>query len=389
MDNSTWWVNAEQLDEEQKNIVSLPIEKNYLVVGAPGSGKTNLLLLRANYLAKSGFPNILLLVFTRTLREYIVSGASQYSFSSDKIMTSHSWMLDLVRQYDKQITLGNNFLENRLVLLREAEKIVEENDISNLYEAILLDEAQDYLPEEINFFRQVSNKIFAVADKNQKIYDGEDPLAQLNSIVDNTYELRRHYRNGLRICQLADGLIKTSKSQISLASTSNYNEEKSPSSVNIFRCKTLEEQCNLIFRRVNTQLKAFPNEFIGIISPLRKDVRIIGEFFNNSLLADKIYIQSAEDDFIPLNTGCPIIISTLHSSKGLEFRALHIASFECIKKFKKQKKLAFMSVTRVKTSLSIYHSGFLPGYFEQADTNMRRPPNMAKIEDLFGEIEEE
>jgi superfamily I DNA and RNA helicase len=84
----TWWVRPDQLDEDQKRIITLPIDKDYLITGPPGSGKTNLLLLRANFLVKSGLPDIVILVFTRTLKEFISTGASQYSLASDKILTS-------------------------------------------------------------------------------------------------------------------------------------------------------------------------------------------------------------------------------------------------------------------------------------------------------------
>ncbi len=381
--NNIWWVKPDQLDDDQKKVIDLDINKNYLVLGPPGSGKTNLLLLRANYLAKSGFPNILILVFTRTLKEFMATGSAQYSFSPDRIMTSHQWMLDLIRQYDKNVVFNDNFSENRIMLLQEALNIVKKNDISSLYEAILLDEAQDYLPEEIGLFKQVARRIFAVADANQKIYDGQGPFETLRDIADDTFELRRHYRNGLRICQLADGLAKGFRPYTPLASTSNYNEDNDPSSVNMFRCVNIEEQCRKIFDRVTTQLKAYPGEYIGIICPLRKDVRIMGNYFLNSLLASKIHVQNTDNESIPLNKDNPVIISTLHSAKGLEFRALHLASFEYIKKFRKQRNMAFMAVTRVNTSLSVYYCDNLPGYFEQADVNMRRPPEAPTLEELF------
>jgi superfamily I DNA/RNA helicase len=380
----TWWVKPEQLDENQREIVSLPIEKNFLIIGPPGSGKTNLLLLRANFLVKSGFPDIAILVFTRTLKEFVATGASQYSFSEDKIFTSTSWMMNIINQYDRSIPSIEDFGERRLCLVRETERVVEENNIGKIHEAILLDEAQDYIPEEIDLFHKVSKRIFAVADTKQKIYDGADPLEKLRSIVDETFTLRKHYRNGVRICQLADGLIKDTSGYIPLAKTSNYNEEVNPSTVNLFECKDLEEQCEKIYERLKTQIKAYPSEFIGILSPLRKDVRKIGDYFSNTDLASKINTHLSDEGRLPLVKEKPIVISTIHSAKGLEFRALHLASFESIKKFRKQRFLAYMASTRVKTSLSVYYTGNLPGYFEQADANMKRPPRTPKLTDVFG-----
>jgi KaiC/GvpD/RAD55 family RecA-like ATPase len=82
-----------------EKIISLPLHTNYLVLGPPGSGKTNLLLLRANYFARAGHPNILLLVFTRLLREFIVTGGVQYAFDTSKVKTHAKWQRDLLFEY--------------------------------------------------------------------------------------------------------------------------------------------------------------------------------------------------------------------------------------------------------------------------------------------------
>lgn len=47
--SSTWWVGEEELLPEQEDVLSIDLDKSILVSGPPGSGKTNLLLLRANH----------------------------------------------------------------------------------------------------------------------------------------------------------------------------------------------------------------------------------------------------------------------------------------------------------------------------------------------------
>ena len=53
MMEATWWTQPDQLDEDQKKVVALPMEGNHLVVGPPGRVKTNLLILRATYLYRA------------------------------------------------------------------------------------------------------------------------------------------------------------------------------------------------------------------------------------------------------------------------------------------------------------------------------------------------
>ena len=110
----------------------------------------------------------------------------------------------------------------------------------------------------------------------------------------------------------------------------------------------------------------------------------MSKFIVESPLVPKALIQNPSDKHVSFSVDKPIIICTLHAAKGLEFRALHIAGFEFIKKFRKQKNMSFTGVTRAKTSLSVYYSNGLPGYFEQAYVNMSRPPEIPELEELFG-----
>jgi len=70
--------------------------------------------------------------------------------------------------------------------------------------------------------------------------------------------------------------------------------------------------------------------------------------------------------------------------KGLEFRALHFAGCEYLKKFRHQRRLAYMAATRAKTSLSIYYSGRLPGYFQGAIAQMNPATQLPDLSDIFG-----
>jgi superfamily I DNA and RNA helicase len=195
--------------------------------------------------------------------------------------------------------------------------------------------------------------------------------------------LQFHYRNGLNICKLADGIAKESEDYKPLASTSNYDERTTPSTVEVIRTNTLEEQCNIIFGRIKVQLKAYPNEHIGIITPRREELYSLSQFFMQTDLYTDDLLQVREDGSECFDHNRPIILTTLHSAKGLEFRVLHIAALEYVKHFPKQRNMCFTAVTRAKTAVCVYHAEELPGYFEQAYANMQRPPALPKIEDLF------
>lgn len=352
--NDTWWVNPKQLDEDQKLVISAPLDKSHLVLGPPGSGKSNLLLLRADYLQKAGHPNSVILVFTRQLQEFMAAGSSNYSFPASKIKTSRSWMLNLLKQHDININLSRDFEQSRNQVLDAVEQLVQSKRIGRIYESILLDEAQDYLPGEIQIFSKLCKHMFVVADLRQKIYLGDDSINIIQSKVDQTHTLRFHYRNGLNICRLADGIAKESEDYQFLASTSNYDENTTPSTVEVIQTNTLEKQCDIIFERIKVQLKAYPNEHIGIITPRRQELSSLSQFFMQTSLYSDDLLQVREDGYEYLDHNRPVILTTLHSAKGLEFRALHIAALDFVTHFKKQRNMCFTAVTRAKTVLCVY-----------------------------------
>lgn len=381
--NETWWVNPEQLDDDQKKVIAAPINKSHLVLGPPGSGKSNLLLLRADYLQRAGHPNTLILVFTRQLQEFMIAGSTNYSFQASKIKTSRAWMLELLRAHDINILLNDDFQKSRSQLLKQAQDLVNSKSLGRIYEVILLDEAQDYWPEEIQLFARLSKHLFAVADARQKIYPDEDPIETIKALVDQTHLLRFHYRNGLNICRLADGIAKESEDYEPLAVTSNYIEVQAPSTIEVKKTKDIRDQCDLILGRIQRQLKAYPDEYIGIITPRREELNDIAQYFMKTDLYAKDLLQIREDGDTTFDPNKPIILTTLHSAKGLEFRVLHVASLEHVTHFPKQRNMCFTAVTRAKTAIYIYHSGDLPGYFEQAYVNLQRPPELPSVDDLF------
>jgi len=247
-----------------------------------------------------------------------------------------------------------------------------------------VDEAQDFLPDEIKIFNKISKRFFAVADSRQKVYSGQDPLETIEKIVDQTNILRFHYRNGLKICQLADCLGKKWEEDTKLQVTSNYDETRNPSSVNVFQCSSMTEICKKVYAGVELQLKAFPKELIGVVCPRKSELRQVWDYFKTTALESKFTVQNNEGDYFEIDDNKPIVLCSVNSSKGLEFRTIHIVGCEFLKRFPTQRNMSFMGATRAKTSLSFYHVQGLAGYLEQAIVDINEPPQIASPEDLFG-----
>lgn len=382
--SETWWVGEDELDDDQKDVIALPLTGNHLITGPPGSGKTNLLLLRGNYMTLAGKPDLSIIVFSRTLQEFIASGAQRYAFPSDKVQTSRRWAQQLLFQYGIFSNPPTGFEEQRNYFLEEVTNLVEKRKLSHLYDVILLDEAQDYLPEEIALFSRLARVLFAVADSRQKIYTTPDPLDTIRGIVrGKEHALRYHYRCGRQICKVADALGRDSTGYIPLLPTSRYNETAKPSSVEHIRSKDLQKQVQRIVEKLSIQLKAYPDELLGVLCPRSEDVDEVWQLISQSPLRKMCMLQKGGDHSAFLSDK-PIIVGTFHSAKGVEFRALHLAACESLKRFRLQRNIAYMAVTRCKTTLSIHYSDDLPGYFERALAHLEPSRDLPKIKDVFG-----
>ncbi len=383
--NETWWTDETELDDDQKEVIKLGLEGNYLITGPPGSGKTNLLLLRAKYIALSDKPNVLIIVFTRTLKEFIASGASTYSFPQSKILTSHSWAHEILRDYGTSIEETGNFETDRLKRIQAINEIIKREGLGPIYDTILLDEAQDYLPEEIEIFQKLGRQFFATADARQQIHRFDSSLDHFDPFINETIPLRVHYRNGPKICSLADEIMQGVGDYHPLFGRSNYDERAKPSKVTVSKCADIETQCEKAISEIDTQLQAYPGEMIGVITPRTVDVGIIGEHFLESAIGEHCLIQDPNEGYSPFHSMHRVCVSTIHGAKGLEFRALHIINANRICGMPNQKRLLYTGITRAKTSLSLYHAAELPGFLEGALARLEPTNRQPEISDIFEE----
>lgn len=381
--STTWWTSSNELDVEQKKIVALNSDGHHLVLGPPGSGKTNLLLLRASFLHQAGLKNIVVLAFGRVLREFLASGTANCSFDSDKIQTYVKWARNLL--LENGVTVEEDSFELlRPRLLAELNVLADLEKPENQFDSILLDEAQDYSSEEIKTIFRFTPRLFAVGDNKQRILSETEGALEVISKTNNvtTSRLSSHYRNGIYVCRVADGIQNLVSDATGMEANSNYDEESFPSTVNEFGNLSLSDQVTTAIPAIVDQLKAYPDELIGILTPRKSELRDVENILNSSILANEIQVQS-DQTYAAINNEKRVIVASIHGAKGLEFRAVHLIGMDFVKKFRLQKRMCYTAVTRCKTSLSIYHDEALPGYLEKGLQACLAPPVKPSLDDLF------
>lgn len=371
--NKTWWRSAKDVDPDQVRIYALPPGGRRLILGAPGSGKTNVLLLRAVYLAQSGRANLKVLTFSRSLVEFIRSGVRENGrIPEDRIQTIAEWQLRL----HKEIT-GREFSltdqnDHDLCRQERGEQLLEAIGHARLqlghYDALLVDEAQDLWAVEVEIFSRLGAELFFVADARQRIYSRNEGLSAIRSLGVSEDSLKFHYRIGRKICEAADRILPAEGA--SLSEFCQYDEVALPSTVGMHKCDSRQDQMKAILARLETQLRAYPDEWIGIIAPRNFILDKLERYVSGTKFEGLLCVhRSGNRSFVPER---PIVAMTAHSAKGTEFRAVHILGAESFSPHY-TREIGFTVVTRAKTAVDCYYTNSTDGSLVAALSEERVP----------------
>jgi superfamily I DNA/RNA helicase len=380
--SNTWWKDEGELIKEQADILDFDLEKNLLIKGPPGSGKTNLLLLKANQFFLGDFPNLHIVVFGSVLRNFIQLGGSQYKFPADKIVTHARLFSRILDENDSHVdTKGMKIMEARVARASALKALIDQGRVGAMYDALLLDEAQDYTSDEIRIFRALTNILVAASDVRQKIFAVDDSSEILEHCTDELYVLKYHFRNGRDICRLADAIMKGKPDHTPLLPYSNYDEGEYPSKVFPRPGLNLQQQAEAIANQIVDQRIAYPNDLVGVLCPRNEEVDFIAAHLKTTALAKDI-TRCGDEDF---DAARNVWLSTMSGAKGLEFRAVHLAGLDFLANTGAvQRRLAFTGVTRAKTALSLYFENSVPGYLDSAIRSSSPEKKQVTKASIFG-----
>lgn len=361
--NETWWVDPSQLDDDQKSVLSARPELDILILGPPGSGKTNILMLRSNYV-RSVAPRMVFLTFTRTLAEFLRAGPNvgrEDQIKSDEIRTFMSWGMKFLSDHDRPMPDEDlDFDEKRNALIEAISELVETEQIGKLYDVVFIDEVQDFYAAELHLLGQLSNRVNAAGDSRQAIWKHKEGLPAITQMVENQITLKTHYRVGRNICKFADRVLPPKAGDSGMADGSNYDESVRQSTVSCEKAASQDDLFELCGDQLRNQIRYITDEPIAVLAQLARDRDAFWEWISqDDELAPFAMIQRA-NDYKPFGSDSLIRVMTVASAKGSEARAVHVLVAENFGSNRRE--LAFTAVTRAKTEVTLYHINALPGH---------------------------
>lgn len=366
---SLWWAKREQLDEHQSALIEdLDLNGRYLIMGPPGSGKTNVLLRRAQFVRLQQMPNVMVLTFTRALTEFVKTGCYVEGkgeiFPPKLITTFDSWFKSLYRANQQTPPNDPDPMERRRKVALGAQQLASSGRIPK-YDALFIDEAQDLLAEEVAAIATYADNLFFVGDDRQKLYDGASGLDGIRNIAPPPEEhtLPFHYRLVRKICLMADR-IQVATGGKSLADTSHY-VGPTPGRIDdhaLSRAGQIEKAIATLKDQVRVYGDMIASgDRLGVIVPRKRDREIVlnaleatAELRGRSQVVRARSGDQDDDHDTALDPNKPILIVTAQGSKGLEFRAVQWLFSDDLEGLYTPE-LYYTVVTRAKTSLDIYY----------------------------------
>lgn len=381
--SGTWWVDEGDLLPEQLDVLGEDLPKDLLLAGPPGSGKTNLLLLRANHLMiASPDAEFYIVCFTGLLQKFVRTGANLYLFPANRIITQRKLHEQVLGDhgYLPARKANESYSEREAALRSAMSEMMKTGAGRGTYPVLFIDEAQDYSGEDLEVFKYLAQNLSCAADLRQGIYDvgASGPSWLEEHPWDASISLQYHYRVAPAILEVADKIMAGKFGHRSMLETHQYKGD--PGNVEVISGIGLADQIKALIPKITRQLAVYPGQVIGVMVPRRE---YVGQVVEQLLAADAFAEQvtnAMSQDFEPTRL---VWVSTVHSSKGLEFRCAHVVAADLFAEFHQhERRVAFTAVTRAKTALTVYHDKDLHPFFASALAK----PNVGKIsvKQLFG-----
>lgn len=312
-----------ELSRDQEAVLRLPIKGKFLVVGAPGTGKSVLAVQRAIALHHQKI-SCMVLVYNRALAKSIEQMTNNKGVA---IKTVNSWAREMCKLYfkiNKPPEISRYIIDWRafLQMVRQLKK--DDADALATYQKqlpyLVIDEGQDMSPDFYAFLHAFGfSNVWVAADQNQILGEHNSTLQDIldNLEVDDKLELTQNHRNTQAVGRYAETF---------------YNDPSSPKPTLQTKLSTRRPILyfhnnayqDALIRRVLEYANEHPTRLIGVFcyTTQTRDALFDRLKQYNHALADPVPISIVEGHLeLDFKTG-GVMVMCVQACKGLEFETV-------------------------------------------------------------------
>lgn len=371
------------MDLQQEQVARSMGEGHRVVHGAAGSGKTMILIFRAQFLAAAARADrpILVMCFNRALATRIEALLRERGVDERvQVRTFHSWCQDMVRSYQLGVPQGLSGDAYFEALAQVMERAIESGRVpGGQYTALLIDEAHDFeeawLRMAAGMVTPDTQSLLVLYDDAQSIYQAKRRKFSFASVGiearGRTSILKLNYRNTAEVLalatQCAQDLLRDDGSprgedDMPLVQPATAGR-RGPWPVLLHARHEREEAQWVVERMVLAQREAGLRwQDMAILS--RTKLRLAA--FERALAQAGVPFQSMNSQaFRRFDWAADAVrLLTLHSAKGLEFPWVAVAALQTLplrdESLADATRLLYVGMTRATQQLLLSASGSSP-----------------------------
>lgn len=365
---------VQALDLQQERTAKSIPEGHRILKGVAGSGKTLVLACRARYLQQI-HPDwrILVVCFPIALAQnirHLISGSAQASTAGIEVYHYHALVKALTGASLKRLAAETHEQWELRVgaMLREG---IADSSITTRYDAILIDEGQDFTVDWIRSLTDLLNEndsFLLATDPAQNIFGRKTPYIRAGIKVQGKrpVSLTRSYRNTTEILDLARQFSKVERDPIDLEQDpeteaalfpldSNRHGAPPHISCNLSEAEQIRFVLETIARHIAAELCGWGE--VGILYVSRSMAEHFLVAFEARFGKGKLYWISESDQhkrtFDPASAA--VRLSTVESMKGMEFPLVFLLGFDALPRPDRdeasERKLVYVGLTRAQDLL--------------------------------------